>query len=681
MAPILRLLGRFELAVGSGDGVSIPGARAQLVVARLALADGERLDRSTLSTMLWGERADAQARASLRQMIWSLRQALKPFPDALVTEGDLVSLDPASIGTDVIQFEHLAHSPNLGDLEMALALYRGDLLDGIDLISLVPDGYFLHERNRLRDMALRVTGTLVEGYASLKQWENLIRTSRRGLIIDPFDEGLQTWLVSALQNMGRHREARDQDQVFRNRLKVELGIDAASQVPRSSRKGTEAKTIPTTPPSSLTPPRNMDALLHSAASPRLGGIVIVAAVMAVIGFGIWRQTPVLSAVPSPSGAPIVAAAQQVPMRNLAAYDQYIRAEAGRLAATEVDQLRDVLSTFRAAITLDPDFAAAHAGFSLVAVELWQRSLDDPFPSLSARSEAYEAAGRALQIDPGNARALIVLSRIQAQDGATEVALTSARRAVAAEPANAEARANLALLLIYSGQTTEARTELKTLQRLDPVSRPERMLIYGQAAFADGRYDAAIADFVSVWPDLPHNAVLLEHLAAALALQGRFRQAGDFKDRLLAVMPRANLHLAAQRYATLREPRQNERLLAGLRRAGLADWPYGFRGIEDQRVTGSDLAAIAGDARWSGHLGNGSLFTLHSTAEGGFTYSGDAGVVSGQQVLRDGLLCQTLTDHPAGEVCGPIYRHTSDQHPESVFAFVSAEDIRYFSLLD
>ncbi len=679
MPLVLRLLGRFELASGPGDALKITGARAQLLLARLALASGDRLERGVLSTMLWGGRADAQARASLRQMIWTLRQTLDPCPDALVSDGDFMWLDPKVIQTDVAEFDRLAHSSDPGDKEAALTLYRGELLDGIDLLALEPDGYFLQERTRLQDLAMQVVASLAESYDQNRQWADAVRVTRRGLALDPFDETLHRSLIAGLQELGRPREARDQDEAFRNLMKSELGVTPAPlPTPGTTRLSPASLLQPA--PQAAPPSHRAPTLLRTT----LVGSIAAAALLFVLGIVIWRQigpdlgTAATDTTPKSSHAAMI---DLIPTRNLAAYDQYLRAEAERRAATSDDALRKVLPAFRRAFTLDADFANAHAGYALVAVELWERSLDGIIPSLAARSEAYVAAGRALQIDPANARALIVLSRIQARDGAQVLALATARNAVAAEPGSAEGHANLALILARAGNTTEARTELKRLQRLDPVPRSDRYLIFGQAAFADERYDAATADFIAVWPDLPRNTLLLEHLAAALALQGRLREAGEMKDRLLAVMPRANLHLTAQRYATLREPRQNVRLLEGLRRAGLPDWPYGFRGNEDQRVADTDLAAIALDARWSGHLGNGSAFTFQGDAQGGFTYSSDSGKVSGHQVLHDSLLCQSLPDHPAGEVCGPVYRNTTGQNPESPFVFVSAEDVRYFSVTD
>ena len=182
--------------------------------------------------------------------------------------------------------------------------------------------------------------------------------------------------------------------------------------------------------------------------------------------------------------------------------------------------------------------------------------------------------------------------------------------------------------------------------------------------------------------MPKKPLVLKHLAASLALQGRFRQANMIKDRLLFRMPNANLHLVKLRYAALRSQKQNDALLEGLRRAGLPEWPYGFAGSDDLRLTGPDLAALVGDVRWSGRLGNGSAFQLQSDADGNFTYRSDMGEEAGRQFLRDDQLCQIENDRTvAPDICGAVYRNSPSQDPESQFVFVSADEVRYFSVLN
>ena len=813
---ILRLLGRFDLATATGDPLALNAVRGQLLLARLALSAGVRLDRSLLSAMLWGERADARARASLRQLIWSIRGALGPNPDALVADGATLRLDPGEIRIDTTEFDQLAASADLGDLEKALALYRGELLEGVDLISASADGYFLHQRNRMRDLALQVVGSLVDGYGRDGQLDAAVRVARRGLVLDPYDEALHGRLIDLLQRLGRHREARDQDAAFRNLMKTEFGVTVATAaLPTAARAGLTMQRPDPRPahPPHLTTTQNAPAVpVANLRRPIWSYATITATATAILGaFGlsIWlygangSAKPALATAPSVVVLPFrdisidgrqpeyaaaltadlvtdlsrvsgifvmanqpgtedltdqgavaaarrlgvghavtgtvqvsvgkmrasvalidvttgqsqwtakfdrdlselfavqdemvqsivaslevklkgteIAAIGRIPTKSLEAYDQYLRAEERRLVSMDADQLRRALAGYRRAIDLDPDFAEAHAGYARAAVEVWQRGLSEVMSGAVARQLAYEAAGRALELDPGNARALVVLSCIQLQDGARDSALTSARRAVAAQPNDAEARANLALVLSYAGTNTEARAELKILQRLDPTPRPEWLLVFGQVAFADGRYDGAVADFVSVWPTLPQNTLLLEHLAAALALQGRLGQAHIIRDRLLDLMPTANLHRIQAQYAALLSLRHQDRLLEGLRRAGLPDWPYGFKGTEDLRLTGPDLEAITTGVKWSGHLGNGNAFQLQSDDLGNFTFHSDAGQVVGRQFLRNGGLCQVATDRPeASEICGPIYRSAPEHDPDSQFVFVSADEVRYFSVSD
>lgn len=60
------------------DGAPVTGlsARARAMLAYLALAPGQQASRGTLATLLWGDRAEEQARGSLRQELSNLRKRL-----------------------------------------------------------------------------------------------------------------------------------------------------------------------------------------------------------------------------------------------------------------------------------------------------------------------------------------------------------------------------------------------------------------------------------------------------------------------------------------------------------------------------------------------------------------------------------------------------------------------------
>ena len=73
----------------------------------------------------------------------------------------------------------------------------------------------------------------------------------------------------------------------------------------------------------------------------------------------------------------------------------------------------------------------------------------------ARKRAYEAAGRALALNPQLSLGYSVLALLQMLDGQHEEAVASARKAVALGPNSAEAYLNLAVVLVYAGLHEDA----------------------------------------------------------------------------------------------------------------------------------------------------------------------------------------------------------------------------------
>src|SRR5262245_16499739 len=122
----LRLLGGLDLQLGQGR-IAIPaGRKVRALLACLALSPRRAWPREKLMALLWSDRSDEQARASLRQALAEMRRALGQ-PSAVRAEHDAVSLDPALVAVDALEFERLAKAAKW---EAAATLYRGPLLDG-----------------------------------------------------------------------------------------------------------------------------------------------------------------------------------------------------------------------------------------------------------------------------------------------------------------------------------------------------------------------------------------------------------------------------------------------------------------------------------------------------------------------------------------------------------------------
>src|SRR5215469_1710878 len=110
----VRLLGGFELQSGHGQDAAQLGRKVRALFACLALSPGKPWAREKLMALLWSDRGEDQARASLRQALAELRRTLEE-PSPLRTEHDAVSLDPAMIGVDAIAFERLAKAGKLDE--------------------------------------------------------------------------------------------------------------------------------------------------------------------------------------------------------------------------------------------------------------------------------------------------------------------------------------------------------------------------------------------------------------------------------------------------------------------------------------------------------------------------------------------------------------------------------------
>ena len=72
----LDLLGGFALRSPEGAAVAFSTRKDRLLLAYLALQGGRPQSRAQLSDLLWADRADAQARGSLRQSLVNLRGIL-----------------------------------------------------------------------------------------------------------------------------------------------------------------------------------------------------------------------------------------------------------------------------------------------------------------------------------------------------------------------------------------------------------------------------------------------------------------------------------------------------------------------------------------------------------------------------------------------------------------------------
>jgi TolB-like protein len=196
-AVAIRMLGPFAALAVDGPPIPRPGRRSIALMACLAVDPETVWTRDRLAALLWGRRSKEQARASLRQEIVRLRQSLGRNPVASDAVDGALRLRSDDLDVDVVQFRTALAQPHRA--ADAAALYRGDLLEGIDSDrDLEPFGEWLAtHRRRLKNAALQCHLQLLRGSIARADDAESTRLAERALAIEPACEEAHQWLIRA----------------------------------------------------------------------------------------------------------------------------------------------------------------------------------------------------------------------------------------------------------------------------------------------------------------------------------------------------------------------------------------------------------------------------------------------------------------------------------------------------
>jgi len=222
----LELLGGFTARLASGESLALKGRKTQALLACLALEPAAAQARERLIGLLWGDRGEEQARASLRQALTELRRALgEANADLLIATRDTVALDGAAVTCDAAELDRLAAAGTPEAAARAAALYRGDLLDGMEIADAAFQEWLTGERARLRRQAQGVMARLLAHQSASGEAEPAIATARHLLALDPLDETTHRAVMRLYAETGDRGMAIRQFEACRQALRAELDLD------------------------------------------------------------------------------------------------------------------------------------------------------------------------------------------------------------------------------------------------------------------------------------------------------------------------------------------------------------------------------------------------------------------------------------------------------------------------
>jgi len=148
---VLDLIGAFRLRAPDGTDLTSLGRKARGLLAYLALNPGSAVSRDRLMALLWSERGEEQARASLRQCLYELRPLTGGEFAPLAIDRHQAALAPTRISTDLAQFEALVARNDAAALAASFEAITRQLLDDLDDLDPAFDEWLSIERSRLED--------------------------------------------------------------------------------------------------------------------------------------------------------------------------------------------------------------------------------------------------------------------------------------------------------------------------------------------------------------------------------------------------------------------------------------------------------------------------------------------------------------------------------------------------
>ena len=242
----LRVLGSVSVERG-GERLDLPPSKKTRALLGYLLIEGREQTREHLCSLFWDLPDDP--RGALR---WSLSR-LRPLLDEqggqrIVADRERVRIDPGTAVVDLRAAEALEAKgldrASIADLREGAALFRGELLEGLELCDAYRfQAWCTARREDARKLHAAIQRALVAKLAG--DPEAALQEARKLVELEPADEAAHRRVMELLARLNRPREAIAQYDALREILRSTLGTSPSAETEQVRRSlGTPAQPAP-----------------------------------------------------------------------------------------------------------------------------------------------------------------------------------------------------------------------------------------------------------------------------------------------------------------------------------------------------------------------------------------------------------------------------------------------------
>jgi adenylate cyclase len=252
--------------------------------------------------------------------------------------------------------------------------------------------------------------------------------------------------------------------------------------------------------------------------------------------------------------------------HLEAYDHFLQGQWHFQEFTAEGNAR-ARAHYERALELDPGFARALAALALT--HAWDSRWGWSADRSASLSMARELADRALVLDDSLPQVRWVQGYVLLHVGEFEQALAQARYATALDPNFAEGYGLVALILVAMGEPQQALEHMERAVRLNPHYSALYATVIGSAYILLERYDDAVRELTKAVAQ--HHTHLKNHvlLAAAYGRQGRLDEAAWVAEEIRMLSPGFSIGYWVTSEASP-SPETLQWFIDGLRKAGIPE---------------------------------------------------------------------------------------------------------------